>query len=281
MTVSDYITAYNSEVDHPYTSATLLKYINLLESNLDIIKTYTVKYYARVLNSFQYTLPTGVTVEDIRSVHVNGVKYKKKDARAYKERHSYWIEDDKLCIYPACSEADLSYVSEAGEITFAADTITTTGNDFTFSIGDTILVSGATTAANNKHATIISVAAKVLTFAASTWTAGADAAAVTIARPKIRVVYENKHTTKLIANIATDTLNLDDKWVDLYDHYLSAKIAGLQKEYGEENNYMALYNARLNDFIQWYENNRAGKPLSEIVPEEDCNESSNFDNDWR
>ncbi|MEN6313257.1 MAG: hypothetical protein ABFD25_03295 [Clostridiaceae bacterium] len=279
LTVKDYLDAYVLENDCPYENSTLLKYINLMESNLDIIKSYTVKYYARVLNAFQYALPTGVTIDDVVSVYVNGKRYKKKDARAYKEIYSYWYEDGKLCIHPACSEADLSYVSEANEITFAASTITTTGDDSTFCIGDTVLVSGATTAANNKYATIIGVAAKVLTFADSTFTAGADAAVVTISRPKIKVVYENKHTTKLIANIATDTLVLDDKWVDLYDYYLRAKIADLQHESSEYTNCMATYNARLAEYEQWYENHRPQKPISGIVPEDNGYSVSNFDTD--
>jgi len=281
MTVSDYITAFNLEVDHPYENATVLKYINLLESNLDIIKSYTVKYYARILNAFQYALPTGVTAEDIKSVYVNGRRYKKKDVRAYKERYSYWLEDNKLYTYPVCAETDLSYISETGDITFAASTITTAGDDFTFSVGDTILVSSATIAANNKYATIIGVAAKALTFDSSMFTAGADAASVTITRPKVKIVYENKQTAKLLANIATDTLMLPDRFQDMYDYFINAKIAYLQKEYGEYNNCMAVYNNRLNDFMQWYEGHRPQCPESEIVAEEEdyVNYNTDFDNE--
>jgi len=274
MFVKDYMDGFLVEYDHVHTNATVLKWINLLESNLDIVKTYTVKYYVRTLNVFQYALPSGVDIEDIKAVYVNGTKYKKKDSRAYKENRSYWYEDSKLCIYPACSEADLSYVSGAGEITFSTNSITTTGDDFTFSVGDTILIIGATTAANNIHATIIGVAAKVLTFAASTFTAGADANITTIARPKIKVVYEDKPTAKLLANIATDTLNLPDKWIEAYDYFLMSKIAYLAKDYAEAQNNMMMSNAKVAEYELWYENHRPSRPESDIVSSEEDYENS-------
>jgi len=279
MTVNDYLTGFLAENDHPHSNATLLKWINLVESNLDNIKTYLVKYYARSLNAFQYTLPTGVSFDDVKSVYVNGIKYRKKDVRAHKEYRSYWYEDSKLCIYPACAETDLSYVSEANEITFATDSITTIGDDFTFSVGDTVLVSGATTAANNKYAAIIGVAAKVLTFAASTFTAGADAAIVTIARPKVKVTYEYKPTTKLIANILTDTLNLGDRWLQLYDFFLMAKIAYLAKEYQEYANHMASFNAEVTRYEDWNEAHRAMSPESDMVASEEDYYNSDVDFD--
>ena len=280
MFVKDYMDGFLVEYDHVHTNATVLKWINLLESGIDIVETYTVKYYVRALNTFQYDLPSGVDIEDIKAVYANGIKYKKKDSRAYKENRSYWYEDGKLCIYPACTEADLSYVSGAGEITFATDSITTTGDDFAFSVGDTILVSGATTVANNIHATIIGVAAKVSTFAASTFTAGADVAAVTIARPKIKVVYENKPTAKLLANIATDTLNLPDKWLEAYDYFLMSKIAYLAKDYKDQQNHAAMFDQKVKEYEDWLENHRPQSPESDIVASEEAyygSDSLDFD----
>jgi hypothetical protein len=279
MTVSDYMTGFLAEYDHAYTNATVLKWINAVEAKLDYVKTYLTQYYVRTLDAFQYTLPTGVTIEDVRTVYVNGKKYKKKDVRAYNEYYSFWYEDSKLCIYPACATTDTSYVSEAGEITFATDSITTTGDDFAFSVGDTILISGATTTANNRYATIIEADTDVLTFAASMFTAGLDAAAVTISRPKIKAIYEYKPTTKLIANITTDTLNVDDRWLEIYDYFIMSKIAYLAKDYADAANHTAYFAAKVKEYEDWQEEHRAQLPESNIVAEEEGCENYNSDFD--
>jgi len=280
MTVSDYMTGFLAEYDHPHTNATILKWINYAESKLDYFKTYIVQYYAQTFNEFQYSLPSGVSFDDIRSVRVNGYKYKKKDNSAYKEYRSFWYEDSKLCIYPACATTDTSYVSEAGEITFATNTITTTGDDFTFNVGDTVLISGATVSANNRYATVIGSADTVLTFAASTFTAGADAAAVTISTPKIKMTYEYRPVTKLIANIATDTLNLPDRFFEIYDYFLMSKIAYLAKDYADAANHMTYYAAKMKEYEDWYEEHRPQLAEDDIVGVENWdsgNSSIDFD----
>jgi hypothetical protein len=271
MKVKDYLDTFKLEHDvAEYDDSVFLKYINLCEANLDIIKSYTVKYYNRVLNEFQYALPAGVTVEDIRSVHVNGRKYKKKDVRAHKELYSYWIEDGVLCIYPACTESDLSYVSEENEITFDTNKITTAGAEFAFSVGDTILISGCTVnESNNKYATIVGVSGDELTFADGTFTTGAETAAITITRPKIKMVYESRPETKLIANITTDDLVLPDRFIDIYDYYIMSKINYLQKEYTAYKNDLIMFNTRVAEFEAWYSNNRPQMPETEIVAEEE------------
>jgi hypothetical protein len=268
LTVNDYITTFLAEHDHPYTNTVVLKWINLCESNIDHVKTYLSQYYARTLNVFQYDLPTSVSFEDVKSLYVNRIKYKKKDVRAHRERHVYWFEDGKLCINPACPENDLSYTSEVGGITFTDAKITTTGADFGFAAGDTVLISGATESANNKHATVIGTGTKELTFASGTFTAGAEANALTIARPKIRLIYESKPATKLIANITTDTLFLPDRWVDVYDYFLMAKIAYLAKEYADYNNHMQSFNAAVARYEDWYGDHRPQNPDDEIVAAE-------------
>jgi hypothetical protein len=283
MIVSDYMATFLLEHDHPWENAVVLKWINLAESQLDIIKTYTTKYYARVINEFQYTLPTGVDILDISSVYVNGTRYKKKDSREYKCYYSYWYEDGKLCIHPACAETDLSYVSSTSEITFASGSITTTGDDFSgVAIGDIILVSGCTVnAANNKYATVTGVAAKVLSFATGTFTAGAETAAITISVPKVKVVYENKHTTKLLANIGTDTLMLPEAYIEIYDFFLMSKIAYLDKEYVDYRNHLISFNSAVERLEKWYENRRSQNPDSDFIAKEDWgdNGTSNFDNE--
>jgi hypothetical protein len=269
--VKDYIDGFALEYDHVYENATILKWINLAESNVfgDTIKNYLVQYYARVLNAFQFALPSGVDFTSVKKVYVNGRKYKKKDIRAYKENHSFWYEDGKLCIYPACTETDLSNVSGAGEITFATDKITTTGDEFTFSIGDVVLISGSGTVANNKYATVIGKGTKVLNFAAGTFTAGLDGAVVTITAPKIKMTYENVPGTKLIANIATDELLIPSKYLEIYDFFLMSKIAYLAKKYAEAQNHSAYFTARVADYMEWWESHRPQSPLDDFQSDDE------------
>ena len=280
MTIQDYITAFALEFDHSHTNATMLKYINFIESNIDILKEYLNAYYPRVLDTFQFTLPSGVDFEDVTKLYVNGVKYKKKDTRAYKEKYSYWYEGSKICIYPVCSATDDSYVSGAGEITFASATITTTGDDFSgISVGDVILVSGATTSANNKYATVIEVDDAVLTFATGTFSAGLDAAAVTVSVPKIKLTYLSRTTTKLIADIATDTLSIPDRWIQVYDFWIMSKMAYLAKDYAEAQNHTLMYNAEVKRFEDYWEDHRPQQSSDDIqaVEDWDSGDTASFD----
>lgn len=210
MVVKDYIEAFFEEHEHSYEASTVLRWINLVESNIyaDNIEKYLATNYHRVLNEYQFDLPNGVGFEDVKKLHVNGVKYRKKDVRAYKELNTYWYEGDKLCIYPACAETD------------------------------------------------------------------------PIDNPKIRIVYLSKPEKKLIANIDTDTLLIPDRFSDIYDYYLMAKIAYNDKEYSEYENHMVAYNSRVADYVRWWEDNRPMKPIDEIVSSDDVGYSESSDFDW-
>lgn len=100
---------------------------------------------------------------------------------------------DKIIIFPDKTYYDISadeygtldktYTSSANQITFATNTITTTGVDFNFRVGDAIKISGCTVnAGNNTTVIITAIAAKVITVAANTFTAGAETAAITFKR---------------------------------------------------------------------------------------------------
>ena len=283
-TVSDYMSTFLLEHDHPYDNAVILKYINLVESNVyaDNIKEYLAQCYPKVLNTFQFSLPSGVNFTEVSKLYVNGRKYKKKDTRAYNEHKSYWYENGKLCIYPACSITDTSYVSEAGEITFATDSITTTGDDFAFAAGDVVLITGCTShTANNKAVMIASVDTDTLTFASGTFTAGAESGIIMIQKASIKVTYLNIPATKLIANIATDTLLFADRFVQVYDFFNMAKIAYLAEKFGTYANHMTAYKDIVNDIITWWENNRPQQPVDNIVADDgySCSGYSDFDRD--
>jgi len=200
MYVDDYIEQFNEEYEHPYEAATILRWINQVEANVydDIIKDYIVYYYTRVLDEYQYSLPSGVNFIDVVSLHVDGIRYRKKDSRAYDEYRSFWYEGSNLCIYPACTTSDTSYVSAAGdiafkaieytsgagEITFASGSITTTGDSFVtagFVVGNSITISNCTDyTSNNKTVVITAVDATTITVASGSFTAETETGTVII-----------------------------------------------------------------------------------------------------
>lgn len=257
MIVTTLIASILAKMPHTLTSQDILDFINDVESQLysDTVKEFTSTYIPLTANLTQYSFPTGVTLLDTEVVFLNGTELPKRDLRQ-KNWRGYYKEGDKLTLSPVPAVSDTSYVSGAGEITFGTATITTTGADFTgVTVGDTILISGATTTANNKYAVVISVAAKVLTFPASTFTAGADAAVITVYVPALEVISRYKPAVKLIANIATDTLALPDSFIDLYRYYCYAQIAALRENFDISNNWNLSYRNRLNEFRIYYSNN--------------------------
>jgi len=258
LTVATIITSILAKLPYTYTTQDILDFINDVESQLynDTIKEFQSTYIPLTANQHQYSFPTGVTILDCEAVYWNQIELVKRDLRQ-KGLLGYYVEGSKLTIYPMPSITDDSYVSGAGEITFATNSITTTGDDFEeFVVGDTVLISGATTAANNKYAVIVTVADKVLTFPASTFSAGLDVAAVTIYKPSLEVVSRYKPTTKLIADIATDTLLLPDAYVDIYRYYAYAQVSYLREQFDRGNNWLMQYQNRLNDFKIYYSSNR-------------------------
>ena len=84
----------------------------------------------------------------------------------------------------------------AGTLTFTASTITTTGEDWPFKVGDAVKITGCTTAPeNNKTPIIRGVSGKTLTFYDNTFTACTEEAAVTVKRevPDLDFVCENNY----------------------------------------------------------------------------------------
>lgn len=263
MTVATLITSILAKVPHTFTNQDILDFINDVEAQAynDTIKDLYSTYIPLVAYQPQYSFPTGVGILDCEAVFLYGNEIPKLDIRQ-KNIKGYYVEGAKLTISPVPSESDSSYVSGAGEITFAANSITTTGDDFEeFVVGDIVLISGATTAANNKYALVVSVADKVLTFPASTFSAGLDAGAVTISVPSLEVIARYKPTTKLLANIATDTLLLPDAFIDVYRYYAYAQMNYLRENFDIGNNWLMQYQTRLNDLKVWYGNT---KPKAQI-----------------
>ena len=86
-------------------------------------------------------------------------------------------------------------VSAAG-LVFASSTITTTGADFPFRVGDAVEIKGcAAHAENNKTVIVRGVSGKTLTFYENTFTAGTESGTVTISRnvPDLDFVCESNY----------------------------------------------------------------------------------------
>ena len=111
-----------------------------------------------------------------------------------------------------------TYSAGAGTLTFTASTITTTGADWPFRSGDAVAITGCTTAPeNNKTVIVRSVSGKTLTFYDNTFTAGAEAAAVTVKRevPDLDFICESNyrlwgtHGNTIYASKFSDPLNFN------------------------------------------------------------------------
>lgn len=258
MTVQALKTSVDAKMPNTLVAQDYVDFVNDLEASvyMDTVKEFASEYIPLVAGQHQYDFSTGTTILDIESVFLNGTELPKRDLRQ-KNTRGYYKEQDKLALYPCPSHSDTSYVSEAGDITFDTNSITTAGDDFTgFAVGDTLLVSGATTAANNRYAAAAKVEAKKLTFADGTFTEEADAAVVTISKPSLEVVCRTKPTAKTAAGIATETLLLPDAFTNMYRYYIFAQICLLREQYDKANVWMEYYNSRMVEFRIWYENNR-------------------------
>lgn len=258
LTVQTLKTSVDAKMPNTLVIQDYVDFVNDLEASVysDTIKEFQSVFIPLVANRHQYSFPTGSTILDIESVLLNGTELPKRDLRQ-KNTRGYYKEQDKLALYPCPSHSDTNYVSGAGDITFDTDFITTMGDDFTgFAVGDILLVSGATTAANNRYAAVAKVEAKKLTFADGTFTEEADAAVVTISKPSLEVVCRVKPTAKTAAGISTETLLLPDAYVNIYRYYIFAQICMLREQYDKANVWMEYYNSRMVEFKIWYENNR-------------------------
>lgn len=202
MKVKDYLETFHLENENPFDNKVLLKYINAVEQNLDIVKDYRTQTYDMVKDRSQYELPEGVSFDDVYCLRVNGRLYKKVDVREYQKFYTFWFEGGKLNIYPACSKN-----KEGG----------------------------------------------------------------------IKLVYKYRPIIKHIENIETDDLYLPDRWIEIYDYYLLSKLAYNRKEFGEAQNHIAMYNAAVANYAEWWENNRPSNPEEEFTPQDDYYEPIGFD----
>lgn len=64
-----------------------------------------------------------------------------------------------------------------------------------------------------------------------------------------------KPEIKTLENATTQSLSLMDfgyRWLQLYEYFVYAQISILKEEFGKANNYIALYNSLLDDFLAFY-----------------------------
>jgi len=73
----------------------------------------------------------------------------------------------------------------------------------------------------------------------------------------VSIVYRERPTIKTVDTINTDKINLPDQHIKIITYYCFQHIHLLNKEYAEAQNWIALYNDAVADFIQWYEERKA------------------------
>lgn len=64
-----------------------------------------------------------------------------------------------------------------------------------------------------------------------------------------------KPLTKTLDLAETQDLELENfgiRWIQMYEYYIYAQIALLKEEFGKGNNYIMLYNTKLDDFFKFY-----------------------------
>jgi hypothetical protein len=148
--------------------------------------------------------------------------------------------------------------ADTGIITLATNGIYTSGAHFTgFTAGEYALVSGCLlNTANNKYSRIYAVADHFLTFALGTFAAQAETAAITVKQPSIAMAYKYRRTAKTEALIASETLLLPDRFIEMYYQYCIAQIHAYENEFEIYNNWMGFYNASVADYKEWYGENK-------------------------
>jgi hypothetical protein len=69
--------------------------------------------------------------------------------------------------------------------------------------------------------------------------------------PGIRVVHIVRPTKKIVGNILTDTLLIEDEFINVYKFWLFSKMALLNKEFDEYNSWSTLFNEEWKSLAKW------------------------------
>jgi len=262
MIVNDFIKDLDSKFLNDFTKENKLVWINDIETSVyeDIIEEYRATFYRMVTDVSEYDLDIDMAYID--SLWVEGVKYSKVSLRDKNKLYTYWIENDKLNIYPKPLTTDTEYVSD--ELEFTDNSIITSGDDFSgFRKDDTVLISGCEDEpGNNKYAKIISTSDDTLTFAPGTFATQVESAEVTIREVSIKMVYKYIPPEK---TLLTDTLLLPRRFYPLYYYYCYAQISYLQEDYDKYDNHMKMYNRVITDLENWWEDNRPISTETQLI----------------
>lgn len=73
---------------------------------------------------------------------------------------------------------------------------------------------------------------------------------------KIYIIHRYKPIRINVSNMTTRELLLPEEYEKLYHYYVYHNICLLNKDFGESNNWIQLYNDLLNSFSIWYNKNR-------------------------
>ncbi|HYE12253.1 MAG TPA: hypothetical protein VEF53_18945 [Patescibacteria group bacterium] len=73
----------------------------------------------------------------------------------------------------------------------------------------------------------------------------------------VTIVYRERPVIKTVPLVASQYISLPDAFIKIVTYYCFQQIHLLQKEYAEAQNWMAMYNDAVADFVDWYGERKA------------------------
>jgi len=241
LTVLQYIEEFKRANDVPYDNAMLLRHINDVEQNVyaDVIEDFRNERYPAEPGADRFDPPTD-DMTRIVTVMVSGRKYQKVDARADKQPYSYWLEDDMINVFPPCGH----YISDRyGEV---ADHLVY-GHRFGHEHRPTDTRPWDKDGADKDRY----YTQHYHVFDSHSY----------FRRGEVIITYRHVPKPHQMEYAGHEELVIPDRFGRLYDYYLLAQVAYLQKDYNEYANHQAMYNQAVSEFVAWWENVRPTKPV--------------------
>lgn len=239
--VIDYV---NRVKPNSYSTTDKVEWIGDLDTSVstEVMKKYYFAELTTTPGETIYPLPDGVEYEDIEAVYFDGKEVDKLDFRSYiSASDKINVVDDKPIAIKIVYLVDFDryrntiYTSGSNEITFTANKIVTTRNDFSnLAIGDTLTISGASNTLNNKQVIITGVFSNEIWVADNTFVAAVDPNVITIAK------------------LLNEELLVTSPYDRMYREYIEAKIDWYNKDYESYNNSIKVFDATWKDFTNYY-----------------------------
>ena len=173
----------------------------------------------------EYFLPSGVLLEDVRYIYIDGKKYTKVDERSFWARIPKNAKEIKV-VYKR-SWAPYRDIKLEGSYVFGTDRITIP--EHAFQVGDYLNV---TVDGNMVDCNVLEIDGDEVVVADDTFTAGTKQATIEL--------------------VLLDETIPPPPYDAMYIDYLIGKIGYYQNDMAEYNKQMTAYNDKLYDYARWY-----------------------------